>query len=284
MKTFTRRLAIRNGSGFCIRRPYVTPLAARRLRLKVHTGSTPTRHTTLAWRKAHRFGVPKLQAKLQSDAPSDSLVRDALKQINNYCERLPPESVAAIECWDAYNYFANEAVAAEQQCDIESPSGGFQGQACNNFLQWESFVRQVEASGGVKEMVRTILALKNAKSSEPTELRKAKKSSIIPIGSAFDEDETRRLCKKLFDRKDKDKDGRINVEEFRSLMRILGDEVHGETISVMFEALDIHGSLDFDEFFTILEAESIRSHSAGFLRATQKHGHYGDRPKWLDNL
>ena len=42
-------------------------------------------------------------------------------------------------------------------------------------------------------MVRTILALKNAKSSEPTELRKAKKSSIIPIGSAFDEDETRRV-------------------------------------------------------------------------------------------
>ena len=57
--------------------------------------------------------------------------------------------------------------------------------------------------------------------------------------------------------KDSDKDGRINVEEFRSLMKLLGDEVRGETISVMFESLDIHGSLDFDEFFTILEVQFL---------------------------
>lgn len=271
MKTITYRLAL--GNRVTTRRTLLRLQALRRPR--------QLRQPRL---KARRIETLKLQAKLQSDAASDSLVRDALKQINGYCEKLPPDSVAAIECWDAYNYFASEAVTAEQQCDIESPSGGFKGQACNNFLQWESFVRQVEASGGVKQMVKTILALKKARSSETTQLKKVKESSIIPIGDVFDEDETRRLCKKLFDRKDKDKDGRINVEEFRSLMRILGDEVHGETISVMFEALDIHGSLDFDEFFTILEAESIRSHSAGFLRATQKHGHYGDRPKWLDNV
>lgn len=95
---------------------------------------------------------------MQQDASSDSLVRDALKQINSagawnpgsleleilgYCESLPQESKAAIECWEAYDYFADEAMGAELQCDIDSPSGEFKGQACNNFLQWESFVRQV---------------------------------------------------------------------------------------------------------------------------------------------
>lgn len=65
-------------------------------------------------------------------------------QLTEHCLKLPPDSDAALECWEAYDYFANEAGGAEQQCVIESP-GNLAGQACNNFLQWESFVRQVGA-------------------------------------------------------------------------------------------------------------------------------------------
>ena len=53
--------------------------------------------------------------------------------------------------------------------------------------------------------------------------------------------------------KDRNGDGRIDVEEFRSLMKSIGDEVRGDTVAVMFDSMDIHGSLDFDEFFAILE-------------------------------
>jgi len=90
------------------------------------------------------------------------------------------------------------------------------------------------------------------------------------------------MCHKLFDAKDSNKDGKINVEEFRSLMKDLGHEVHGEQIIVMFQAMDIHGSLDFDEFYTILEEETLRSPESEILRSAARHGHYGDKPKWLD--
>lgn len=66
------------------------------------------------------------------------------------------------------------------------------------------------------------------------------------------------MCRQLFEKHDKNQDGRIDVEEFRSLMKLLGDEVHGDTISMMFEAMDIHGSLDFEEFLTILEVNSSK--------------------------
>ena len=58
--------------------------------------------------------------------------------------------------------------------------------------------------------------------------------------------------------KDANGDGRINVEEFRSLMKAIGDEVSGDTVATMFDSMDIHNSLDFDEFIAILEV-GVRS-------------------------
>eukprot|EP00210_Caulerpa_lentillifera_P007605 g7263.t1 len=206
---------------------------------------------------------------------SDSLVRDALKQLDNYCSLLPKDGNASLSCWEAREYFAKEALSAEQKCDLELNSSD----SCSDFDDWESFVRQVECSGGVKQMVKTILAIKHAKANEHHT-----KEHIVKEVS--EKTRVRKLCESLFLRMDKNHDGRIDVEEFRTLMKLIGDELNGETVSVIFDALDIHGSLDFDQLITIIEAEAIRSHSqtAGWLRLAQRHGHSSDIPKWIQNV
>lgn len=57
----------------------------------------------------------------------------------------------------------------------------------------------------------------------------------------------------FFVRMDKDKDGRLNVDEFRTSMKLLGDELHGPTVTMILEALDVHGYLDLDQFLTVVE-------------------------------
>lgn len=128
-------------------------------------------------------------------------------------------------------------------------------------------------------MVKTILAIKNAKANE-------NKVNTTHANVATERSRVRTLCENLFARLDKNHDGRIDVEEFRTLMKTLGDELNGETVSVIFDAMDIHGSLDFDQLISIIEAEAIRSHSqtAGWLRLAQRHGHMSDTPKWIENI
>lgn len=125
-------------------------------------------------------------------------------------------------------------------------------------------------------MVRTLLVIKNAKQ---------RKSSIVPTQD-FDKSPIRKLCESLFNRLDKNHDGRLDVEEFRTLMKLIGDELSGQMVSIIFEALDLHGSLDFEQLITVIEAESIRSHSqtADWLRSAQRHGHTSDTPRWIQNV
>lgn len=36
-------------------------------------------------------------------------------------------------------------------------------------------------------------------------------------------------------------------------MKKLGDELHGPTITTIFQSLDLHGYLDLDQFLTVVE-------------------------------
>ena len=45
-------------------------------------------------------------------------------------------------------------------------------------------------------------------------------------------------------------------------MRELGDEMSGQSVATIFDAMDVHGWISLDQFIAIVEAEAIDSHSA----------------------
>ena len=57
------------------------------------------------------------------------------------------------------------------------------------------------------------------------------------------------LCES-FDHFDEDDNGRIDLDEFKSLMRGLDDEMNDEEIDMGFDIIDTddNGEIDFDEF------------------------------------
>lgn len=57
----------------------------------------------------------------------------------------------------------------------------------------------------------------------------------------------------LFNKMDHNNDGKLDVEEFRDAMRTIGDELSGEMVGLIFESLDLHGFVTFEDFLTILE-------------------------------
>eukprot|EP00210_Caulerpa_lentillifera_P006440 g6152.t1 len=236
----------------------------------------------LQWTRPVGLRVSRFRPVASGKTPSPSsenLVHDAIKRIDKYCTNLPQDSVVSERCWEAREYFTREALDAERRCNLELNScTKSTGEGCKDFEDWEKFVRQVNGAGGVREMVRSILVIKNAKQHE----HDSHQSSIVPVQNA-NKIRVRELCELLFDRMDKNHDGRIDVEEFRALMKLIGDELDGGTVSIIFDALDIQGSLDFDQLITVIEAEAIRSRSktADWLRLAQRHGHTSDTPKWI---
>lgn len=57
----------------------------------------------------------------------------------------------------------------------------------------------------------------------------------------------------LFHTMDQNKDGFLDISEFREVMKKLGDELSGQMVSTILGALDIHYNVDLDQFLTIVE-------------------------------
>ncbi len=82
----------------------------------------------------------------------------------------------------------------------------------------------------------------------------------------------------IFNEYDLDHNGYLHIDEFRSAMKRLGNELHSRTVKTIFSALGNHekGRLDLDEFIAIVEAEELRSHDS----VVEMWRSHGVRPSW----
>lgn len=206
------------------------------------------------------------------------LLHQAAHDISSYCSKLPG-SEESEQCWVAHKFFTDKMNAAEQACDLEK-SKGSPGQGCESVEDWESFMRQAESFSSTPETVNTLGSLARAEQRKHDEgLGKEANAHSSDVQHARDMGKHRYVD--LFHTMDQNKDGFLDISEFREVMKKLGDELSGQMVSKILGALDIHYNVDLDQFLTIVEAEADRSHSPGsdFLRHVVRH----DENEWYSS-
>lgn len=207
------------------------------------------------WSKSERDIVSRSKLRLPEPSTRHPLLDNASKEIGDYCASLPG-SEEAEQCWLAYKFFNEETHSAVEECDLEL-AAETRGKGCNSVEHWEDFVRQAESFQGTKDTVHALYTLYRA-----TENLKNRKTNetVHDIDERGSED--KKMHAALFRQMDRDQDGLIDTAEFRELMKKLGDELNGDTVSTIFNALEISCYLNLDQFLTIIEAEKVRAHTA----------------------
>eukprot|EP01023_Acetabularia_acetabulum_P002217 TRINITY_DN10856_c0_g1_i1.p1 TRINITY_DN10856_c0_g1~~TRINITY_DN10856_c0_g1_i1.p1 ORF type:complete len:247 (+),score=40.73 TRINITY_DN10856_c0_g1_i1:69-809(+) len=189
------------------------------------------------------------------------------RQLGDYCSILPGDETAE-HCWTAYHYYEDKKKRLLQGCDIEHDP-----QVCENLDRFEDAVRELSYSG-LPTIVNSLynMALREQKHQQ----------SIYRSTSGYQSDEEKEAeLKDLFDKVDSNKNGEIDVGEFRAAMQMLGERLSGETVATICEAMDVHGYLNFQQFKAIMEAIEITAHTetSKVLRSVC----HEDRPGWWTN-
>ncbi|CAD7704164.1 unnamed protein product [Ostreobium quekettii] len=204
------------------------------------------------------------------------------EEISNFCASLPAGSEDAEECWLAYRYFVDQTTSAEVECDLEKAQG-YEGQACSGLEHWEEFMWEADYNSSVRDTVITLSGIARAKqrkmvaSEAASTTAEAEVERNIPtrVPQATAESflaQNGNRYRDLFYKMDHNNDGLLDVSEFRESMKTLGDELDGDAVSTILNALDIHYTINLEQFLTIVEAENLRSHTsiAEYLRHMSK--------------
>lgn len=166
-------------------------------------------------------------------------VRKFVSNLSSYCSSLPADDESSQECWSAYQYLMDELEKGPTKL--------------RTYDDWVDFVKESEVEGAAN----TIQVLTTLKKAVLHDVESMAKTSI-----EFNKDRRRQDFLEFFKTMDKDGDGRLNIEEFRSIMKELGDELHGPMVETILQAVSSnYGFVEFDEFMAVVEAEEIRSHS-----------------------
>ncbi|GMH46072.1 hypothetical protein BSKO_14036 [Bryopsis sp. KO-2023] len=204
---------------------------------------------------------------------ADARIRTLVDNISGYCSSLPNDDNEAEDCWTAYQFLLNELKSAEEECVLNVKYGEKYTKACKKVEHWEDFLRESEDEGTINtvHVLKTLNKAKLHKEDAPNTKELSPKDKKMQDFAAF------------FHVMDKDGDGRLNVEEFRSSMKRLGDELHGPMVETILEAVSSsYGFLDFDEFMAVVEAEEIRSHSRLAAIIRQGHLHQKEHKWWSE--
>lgn len=235
------------------------------------------------------------------DRASATNTHDVLKlaerDLSDYCTGLYEEDETE-RCWLAYQYFEEKKEAAEGGCDIEVKDGVVNGIDCQRMEQFEDFVRQMVKEGHVRNMAKTLATLAGAERRKSTRREAGDPVSLGTIVDDIDaqapEEETpakdalRSVLADVFNEHDANSDGRLDVQEFRAAMTSMGDDLSAKTVSTIFQAMDVHGWINFDQFVSIVEAEEVRAHSrfAKALRGMARNSSrwWTEMPAGVDSL
>lgn len=233
--------------------------------------------------------TPYEQFNRASDIESHGVLKIAEKDISDYCSHLYGDDEAETSrCWTAYQYFEEQKKAAEEGCRIEIKDGVVSGVDCNRLDTFEEFIRQMLKQGRIKNTVKTLASLAGA------EKRKSARSGgagPITLGSLVEDLDAntsedapathalRAVLAEIFNEHDYNKDGKMDVAEFRAAMRSLGDELSAKTVSTIYNSMGSTGWLSFDEFVSVVEAEEIRAHSR-FAKGLRQMARNMQEPWW----
>lgn len=214
--------------------------------------------------------------------PVNNILDTAEDELEGFCSALNDEE-GSEECWDAYQYYEKKRAEAESACEIEGgKNSGLTGPQCQRLEQFENFVRQMVGEGHVVNFITTLQSLSHADQRRLAKELEGSNSEQAAVHTAAmevqeslqkaseddmsdfeaDSEQRRNRLRTLFEAMDHDGNGKLDVAEFRDAMRELGDELTGQTVSTIFDSMDVHGWISLDQFIAIVEAEAIESHSA----------------------
>lgn len=224
-----------------------------------------------------------------------SLLTIAEDELVEYIELLG-EHEASEDCKAAYEYLKQARTAAELAAVARGPEGAHPEQ----LQQLELLVRELLSRGDVRDVVRSLATLARLErkasgqslgsASSSARASRASTEDTGP-GAAFpglpptDRPHRREQLVEMFQKMDSQGHGVIDAGQFRAAMRDLGDDLNGEATAIIFDAMDIHGFINLEQFIAIVEAEEVRSHSTVATMLHRLHMH----PTWwtenpLDNV
>jgi hypothetical protein len=235
-------------------------------------------------------------AERASAVNSHGVLRLAEHDLSDYCTNLYGENETE-RCWLAYNYFEERKKASEEGCSLEVKDGVVGGVDCQRLDKFEDFIREMVKEGRIASMAKTLATLAGAEMRKSERAAGGDSTSLGSLVSELDDaapgdatparDALRAVLAEVFNSHDFNKDGRMDVQEFRAAMRDMGDELSAKTVSTIFSAMDVHGWLTFNEFVQIVEAEEVRAHSRfakGLRTLAPKSKWWTEMPHDLDMM
>ena len=183
-----------------------------------------------------------------------------LEEIEDYSEGLresgDPKSANVTE---VIEWLQGKEKSLTEGCMI---AGGKEGRDCNDLDQLGRLVQTLGDCCGVEEMVHVLSVQCHAEKGETG--CESGKPHLAPMpestlpGHALP---TAEELAAIFNHVDRNRDGKLNMAEFREAMEELGDPLSAPSVQLIAEAFDIHGSVEMQQFLEIVSAEEIRSHT-----------------------
>lgn len=210
-----------------------------------------------------------------------SVLDKAELELEEYVGLLTFDEEAEMEARTAFDYLRDARMQAGEAEDPQQQ------------LRLETLVRELLSRGDIRDVVRSLATL----------ARLDRKAAVMAAGSSSAGDsgalnttegtlpvpgltesptspQRREQLVKMFKSMDIHGTGTIDAGQFRDAMRSLGAELSGDATAIIFEAMDIHGFLNLDQFLAIVEAEEVRSHSS---LARMLHRLHIQPRWWTDN-
>lgn len=164
-------------------------------------------------------------------------------------------------CWLAYD----ELSERKRRANACLESRGTQG-----FVEEMDHLEQMarELMGMPSRLVRTLHALASSRRTMYEESTTEADWDLI---------ETRSRAERVFRELDRNGDGVIDPAEFREGMHLLGEDLDGEQVQMVFRALETDGFLRLEEFVLIAETASDMSHESRHTHALRS---FHLKPSW----
>eukprot|EP01026_Neomeris_dumetosa_P071076 TRINITY_DN714_c0_g1_i5.p2 TRINITY_DN714_c0_g1~~TRINITY_DN714_c0_g1_i5.p2 ORF type:complete len:245 (-),score=32.47 TRINITY_DN714_c0_g1_i5:384-1118(-) len=203
-----------------------------------------------------KFSIMEHTAKPQKHRELKKLGR----QLGDYCTILPGDENAE-RCWTAYHFYEKKKKALLEECHNQ--------EVRDKLEKFEDAMRELQYAG-LPNIVNTLYHMairEQGATAHLSHIKDTQKQSL-----------TVDQLQELFDIVDTNKNGEIDIGQFRDAMDIIGDHLSGQAVATICQAMDVHGFLNFQQFQAIVEAEEIASHSATsrVLRSICN----SDKPAW----
>lgn len=221
--------------------------------------------------------------------PVSRVLDMAQTDLAEYCSLLSAGDEAK-ECWGVYEYLEMARVSAEQGCVLEGVPGASPAPNCAQLQRLEGIVRELTSRGDIRDLVIAMATL--ARIEKKAAAAAATKDAVPEAENEECEEEEehcfpglppavqphrREQLVQLFKRLDVQCTGTIDAGQFRDAMHSLGDDLSGDSVATIFEAMDIHGFLDLQQFIAIVEVcTSLRHMCATCLPAVYVCGVMGN--------